>query len=94
MASFHNDALQTLYSSVTERASTQPHIPLHSPGSAAQKTVDGKTYIYWRVYLASGKHKETSLGPRGRTRYRHCARDETAREHGDARACHRRPDSA
>ncbi|MFP3567159.1 GSU2403 family nucleotidyltransferase fold protein [Paraburkholderia sp. SIMBA_030] len=65
MASFHNDALQTLYSSVTERASTQPHIPLHSPGSAARKTVDGKTYIYWRVYLASGKHKETSLGRAG-----------------------------
>ncbi|CAG4914311.1 GSU2403 family nucleotidyltransferase fold protein [Paraburkholderia gardini] len=65
MTSFHNDALQTLYSSVTERASTQSHIPLHSPGSAAQKTVDGKTYTYWRVYLASGKHKETSLGRAG-----------------------------
>lgn len=65
MASFHNDALQTLYSSITERASTQSHIPLHSPGSAAQKTVDGKTYTYWRVYLASGKHKETSLGRAG-----------------------------
>ncbi|MBT2794533.1 GSU2403 family nucleotidyltransferase fold protein [Paraburkholderia strydomiana] len=65
MASFHNDALQTLYSSVTERASTQGQIPLHSPGSAAQKTVDGKTYTYWRVYLASGKHKETSLGRAG-----------------------------
>jgi hypothetical protein len=65
MASFHNDALQTLYSSVTERASAQSHIPLHSPGSAAQKTVDGKTYTYWRVYMASGKHKETSLGRTG-----------------------------
>jgi hypothetical protein len=65
MVDFHNDALQTLYSSVTERASTQAHLPLHSPGSAAQKTVDGKTYIYWRVYLASGKHKETSLGRAG-----------------------------
>ncbi|CAB3641482.1 hypothetical protein R8871_00323 [Paraburkholderia graminis C4D1M] len=65
MASFHNDALQTLYSSVTERAGAQGHIPLHSPGSAAQKTVDGKTYTYWRVYLASGKHKETSLGRAG-----------------------------
>jgi hypothetical protein len=65
MADFHNDALQTLYSSVTERAGTQAHIPLHSPGSAGQKTVDGKTYTYWRVYLASGKHKETSLGRAG-----------------------------
>ncbi|CAB3700388.1 GSU2403 family nucleotidyltransferase fold protein [Paraburkholderia rhynchosiae] len=65
MANFHNDALQTLYSSITERASAQSHIPLHSPGSAAQKTVDGKTYTYWRVYLASGKHKETSLGRAG-----------------------------
>jgi hypothetical protein len=65
MASFHNDALQTLYSSVIERAGTQSRIPLHSPGSAAQKTVDGKTYTYWRVYLASGKHKEISLGRTG-----------------------------
>lgn len=65
MADFHNDALQTLYSSVTERAATQGQVPLHSPGSAAQKTVDGKTYLYWRVYLASGKHKETSLGRAG-----------------------------
>ena len=65
MTSFHNDALQTLYSSVVERASTQTEVPLHSPGSAAQKTVAGKTYIYWRVYLASGKHKETSLGRAG-----------------------------
>ncbi|SDE69720.1 hypothetical protein SAMN05444679_12844 [Variovorax sp. CF079] len=65
MASFHNDALQTLYSSVSERASAQSHIPLHSPGSAAQKTVAGKTYLYWRVYLASGKHKESSLGRAG-----------------------------
>ena len=65
MASFHNDALQTLYSSVVERASTQAEVPLHSPGSAARKTVAGKTYIYWRVYLASGKHKETSLGRAG-----------------------------
>ncbi|MEX3931170.1 GSU2403 family nucleotidyltransferase fold protein [Paraburkholderia phymatum] len=65
MANFHNEALQTLYSSVTERASAQPLIPLHSPGSAAQKTVDGKTYTYWRVYLASGKHRETSLGRTG-----------------------------
>jgi hypothetical protein len=65
MDSFHNDALQTLYSSVAERAGTQSRIPLHSPGSAAQKTVDGKTYTYWRVYLASGKHKETSLGRAG-----------------------------
>jgi hypothetical protein len=65
MVSFHNDALQTLYSSIMERASIQSHVPLHSPGSAAQKTVDGKTYTYWRVYLASGKHKETSLGRAG-----------------------------
>ncbi|HEY2000308.1 GSU2403 family nucleotidyltransferase fold protein [Paraburkholderia sp.] len=65
MTDFHNDALQTLYSSVTERAGTLPQISLHSPGSAAQKTVDGKTYVYWRVYLASGKHKETSLGRAG-----------------------------
>lgn len=65
MADFHNDALQTLYASVTERAATQARVPLHSPGSAAQKTVDGKTYTYWRVYLASGKHKETSLGRSG-----------------------------
>jgi hypothetical protein len=65
MADFHNDALQTLYSSVTERAGTQSRVPLHSPGSAAQKTVDGKRYRYWRVYLASGKHKETSLGRAG-----------------------------
>ncbi|MBB5499769.1 GSU2403 family nucleotidyltransferase fold protein [Paraburkholderia sp. MM5384-R2] len=65
MTSFHNEALQTLYSSVAERASAQPRIPLHSPGSAAQKTVDGKAYTYWRVYLASGKHKETSLGRTG-----------------------------
>jgi hypothetical protein len=65
MADFHNDALQTLYASVTERAGTLTHIPLHSPGSSAQKTVDGKTYIYWRVYLASGKHKEMSLGRAG-----------------------------
>lgn len=65
MVNFHNDALQTLYSSVTERTGAQTHIPLHSPGSAARKTVDGKTYIYWRIYLASGKHKETSLGRAG-----------------------------
>lgn len=65
MLIFHNEALQTLYSSVTERASTQASVPLHSPGSASRKTVDGKTYIYWRVYLASGKHKETSLGRDG-----------------------------
>jgi hypothetical protein len=65
MPNFHNDALQTLYSSVAEHASTQTSIPLHSPGSAARKTVDGKTYLYWRVYLASGKHKETSLGRAG-----------------------------
>jgi len=65
MVSWHNDALQTLYSSVTDRASTQSSVPLHSPGSAAQKTVDGKTYTYWRVYLASGKHNETSLGRKG-----------------------------
>ncbi|MGF6756767.1 GSU2403 family nucleotidyltransferase fold protein [Paraburkholderia sp. GAS42] len=65
MVNFHNDALQTLYSSVTERTGAQTHIPLHSPGSAAQKTIDGKTYIYWRIYLASGKHKETSLGRAG-----------------------------
>jgi len=65
VTSFHNDALQTLYSSVVERASTQAEVPLHSPGSVAQKTVAGKTYIYWRVYLASGKHKETSLGRAG-----------------------------
>lgn len=65
MVSFYNDALQTLYSSVGERAGTQQSIPLHSPGSAAQKTVDGKAYTYWRVYLASGKHKETSLGRTG-----------------------------
>jgi hypothetical protein len=65
MASFHNDALQALYSSVIERAGTQPRIPLHSPGSVAQKTVDGKTYTYWRVYLATGKHKEISLGRAG-----------------------------
>ncbi|WP_244106279.1 GSU2403 family nucleotidyltransferase fold protein [Paraburkholderia phenazinium] len=50
---------------MTERAGTQARVPLHSPGSAAQKTVDGKTYLYWRVYLASGKHKETSLGRAG-----------------------------
>jgi hypothetical protein len=62
---FHNDALQTLYASVTERAGTLTHVPLHSPGSSAQKTVDGKTYTYWRVYLASGKHKEMSLGRAG-----------------------------
>lgn len=65
MASFHNDALQVLYSSVVERARTQSQIPLHSPGSAARKTVDGKTYVYWRMYLASGKHKEVSLGRAG-----------------------------
>ncbi|HEY3598458.1 MAG TPA: GSU2403 family nucleotidyltransferase fold protein [Paraburkholderia sp.] len=65
MANFHNDALQTLYSSVAERAGAQPSIALHSPGSAARKTVEGKTYIYWRVYLASGKHRETSLGRAG-----------------------------
>src|ERR1700677_3652186 len=65
MADFHNDALQTLYSSVTERATTQARVPLHSPGSVAQKTVDEKTYLYWRVYMASGKHKETSLGRAG-----------------------------
>ncbi|MEZ0606091.1 GSU2403 family nucleotidyltransferase fold protein [Paraburkholderia sp. IW21] len=65
MLTFHNEALQTLYSSVAERASTQASVPLHSPGSASRKTVDGKTYIYWRVYLASGKHKETSLGRDG-----------------------------
>ncbi|REG48469.1 MULTISPECIES: GSU2403 family nucleotidyltransferase fold protein [unclassified Paraburkholderia] len=65
MLIFHNEALQTLYSSVTERASTQGAVPLHSPGSASRKTVDGKAYVYWRVYLASGKHKETSLGRDG-----------------------------
>lgn len=65
MASFYNHALQALYSSVTERANAQSHIPLHSPGSVARKTVNGKTYTYWRVYLASGKHKETSLGRAG-----------------------------
>ncbi|WP_176053209.1 GSU2403 family nucleotidyltransferase fold protein [Paraburkholderia caribensis] len=66
MVGFHNDALQALFSSVAERAITQSRIPLHSPGSAAQKTVDGKSYVYWRVYLASGKHKETSLGRTGK----------------------------
>ncbi|RFU44663.1 GSU2403 family nucleotidyltransferase fold protein [Paraburkholderia sp. DHOC27] len=65
MTDFHNDALQALYSSVTERAGALAHVPLHSPGSAARKTVDGKTYLYWRVYLASGKHMETSLGRDG-----------------------------
>jgi hypothetical protein len=68
MPSFHHDALQTLYSSVSERASAQSNIPLHSPGSVAQKTVAGKTYLYWRVYLASGKHRETSLGRAGEPR--------------------------
>jgi hypothetical protein len=61
VADFHNDALQALYSCVIERAGTLAHLSLHSPGSAAKKTVDGKTYTNWRVYLASGKHKETSL---------------------------------
>lgn len=65
MVSWHNEALQTLYSSVTEWASTLSSVPLHSPGSAAQKTVDGKAYTYWRVYFASGKHDETSLGRKG-----------------------------
>jgi len=65
MTTFHNDALQTLYASVAERAAAQAQIPLHSPGSAAQKTVDGKTYTYWRVYPASGKRIETSLGRTG-----------------------------
>lgn len=48
MASFHSDALQTQFSSVTARASTQSRIPLHSSGSAAQKAVDSKTYPYCR----------------------------------------------
>ncbi len=61
MSDFHNDALQTLYSSVAERAGAQSHIPLPlSRIGPRKKTVDGKTYIYWRVYLASGKHKESS----------------------------------
>ncbi|MBT2303901.1 hypothetical protein J7E70_26005 [Variovorax paradoxus] len=68
MPTVHNEALQTLYASITERASAQSSIPLHSPGSAARKTVNGKPYIYWRVYLASGKHKETSMGPAGSSR--------------------------
>lgn len=65
MVSFHNDALQSLYASVSERAGTQSSIPLHSPGSTAQKTVNGRSYTYWRVYLPSGMHKETSLGRTG-----------------------------
>jgi hypothetical protein len=62
MPTFFNDALQTLYASVAERAAAQAHVPLHSPGSAARKIIDGKTYVYWRVYLASGQRVETSLG--------------------------------
>lgn len=62
MVTFHNDALQALYSSVIERAGSHTRIRLHSPGSVAHKNVDGKTYAYWRVYLASGKHKEFALG--------------------------------
>jgi hypothetical protein len=65
MPTFYNDALQTLYASVAERAAAQSHILPHSPGSSALKTVDGKSYVYWRVYLASGKRVEISLGRAG-----------------------------
>jgi len=65
MATYHNEALQTLFASVAERAAAQPNIALHSPGSAAEKTVGTHRYTYWRVYLASGKHKEISLGRSG-----------------------------
>lgn len=65
MVTYHADALQTLFASVMERAAAQRHIALHSPGSSAEKTVKGKKYAYWRVYLASGKHQETYLGPAG-----------------------------
>jgi hypothetical protein len=65
MALYHNEALQTLFASVAERAAAQPRIALHSPGSASEKPVGGNRYTYWRVYLASGKHKEISLGRTG-----------------------------
>ncbi|CAB3761021.1 GSU2403 family nucleotidyltransferase fold protein [Paraburkholderia humisilvae] len=65
MPTFYNDALQTLYASVAERAAAQTHIALHSPGSAGRKIVGGKTYVYWRVYLASGKRVELLLGRAG-----------------------------
>ncbi len=77
MASFHNDALQTLYSSVTERAErTRPHSPALSGIGRPEDRRRENVHLLARL-SGIGKAQGNVAWPRRRACYRGCARGET-----------------
>ncbi len=55
---------QVFFTEVADRALTQSALLLHSPGIIVTLEKKGRPYLYWRVYTAEGKRKDTYIGPK------------------------------
>jgi len=62
---FFDSPFQVFYSELSDRALTQSKLLLHSPGTIVTLEKKDRPYLYWRVYTAEGRRKDTYIGPAG-----------------------------